>query len=74
MKRILVASTNKKVIETVKLGCKKYNAYFDPEFYPDTDEALSFIDYELPEVKVLDFTSEDIDCHRIIATDRKSVV
>lgn len=68
MKRILVASTNKKVIETVKLSCKKYNAYFDPEFYPDTDEALSFIDYELPEVKVLDFTSEDIDCHRIIAT------
>ena len=29
---------------------------------------LSFIDYELPEIKVLDFTSIDIDCHRIIAT------
>lgn len=67
MKKILVTSTNPKVIETVKASCKKYAAYFDPDFYPDTDEALSFIDYELPEIKVLDFTSPDIDCHRILA-------
>lgn len=68
MKKILVASTNKKVIDAVKEACDKYSSYFDPVFYPDTDEALSFIDYELPEIKVIDFTSVDIDCHRIIAT------
>lgn len=68
MKKILVASTNKKVIDAVKNGCKKYNSYFDADFFPDTEEALSFIDYELPEIKVLDFSSDDIDCHRIIAT------
>lgn len=68
MKKILVASTNKKVIDTVKAACNKYSAYFDPDFYPDTDEILSFIDYQLPEIKVLDFTSEDIDCTRIINT------
>ena len=68
MKKILVASTNNKVIDAVKNACEKYSSYFDPVFYPDTDEALSFIDYELPEIKVLDFTSIDIDCHRIIAT------
>ncbi len=33
----------------------------DPIFCPDTDEALSFIDYELPEIKVLDFSSEEIE-------------
>ena len=68
MKKILVASTNKKVIDAVQSACDKYSSYFDPAFFPDTDEALSFIDYELPEIKVLDFTSVDVDCHRIIAT------
>ncbi|HOE07386.1 MAG TPA: cyclic nucleotide-binding domain-containing protein [Treponemataceae bacterium] len=68
MKKILVASTNEKVINTVKASCQKYAAYFDPMFFPDTDEALSYIDYELPEIKVLDFTSKaDIDANRILA-------
>lgn len=35
--------------------------FLDPIFCPDTDEALSFIDYELPEIKVLDFSSEEIE-------------
>ncbi len=68
MKKILVASTNPQVIDTVKLGCKKYATYFDADFYEDTDVALSSIDYELPEIKILDFTSKQIDCHRMIAT------
>lgn len=67
MKKILVASTNPDVNETVKNGCAKFAEYFDPMFCPDTDEALSYIDYELPEVKVLDFTSDDIDTNRILS-------
>ena len=66
MKKILVASTNPVVNETVKSVCFKYSAYFDPLFCPDTDEALSFIDYEIPEIKILDFTSADIDCEKIL--------
>ena len=66
MKKILVASSNSEVIQTVKASCQKYASYFDPDFYPDTDEAISFIDYELPEIKVLDFTSKDIDSYRIL--------
>ena len=68
MKKILVTSTNKKVIDAVQSACNKYSSYFSPAFVTDTDEALSYIDYELPEIKILDFTSVDIDCHRIIAT------
>ena len=47
--------------------CQKYSTYFDPIFCPDTDEALSFIDYELPELKLIDFTSDDIDSSRILS-------
>lgn len=67
MKKILVSSSNTEVLEVVKKGCQKYLESLDPIFCPDTDEALSFIDYELPEIKVLDFSSEEIDCDRILA-------
>lgn len=67
MKKILVASTNPTVIQTVKASSVKYSAYFDPDFFPETDEAISFIDYELPEIKVLDFSSPEVDCNRILA-------
>lgn len=67
MKKILVASTNAEVQIIVKSVCQKYSSYFDPIFCPDTDEALSYIDYELPELKLIDFTSSDIDCNRILA-------
>ncbi|MCQ2589902.1 MAG: cyclic nucleotide-binding domain-containing protein [Treponema sp.] len=67
MKKILVASTNPEILDTVKSVCQKYSTYFDPIFCPDTDEALSFIDYELPELKLIDFSSEDIDSSRILS-------
>lgn len=66
MKKILVSTTNKDIIKVIKDACNKYSQYFDPLIFPDTDEALAFIDYELPEIKILDFTSEEIDCNRIL--------
>ena len=56
-----VSSSNTEVLEVVKKGCQKYLESLDPIFCPDTDEALSFIYYELPEIKVLDFSSEEIE-------------
>lgn len=67
MKKILVASTNKDVCETVYNACEKYSEYFDSVYCTDTDDALSYIDYELPEIKVLDYTAEGIDAHRILS-------
>lgn len=68
MKKILVASTNKVVVETVFNACQSFISYFDSVFFTDTDDAISFIDYELPEIKILDYTSENIDCERILAS------
>ena len=61
MKKILVASSNQDVLGVVKNACLNYSEYFEPIFCPETDEAMSFIDYELPEIKILDYTSSDID-------------
>ena len=65
MKKLLVASSNQEVLNVVKNASAKYSRYFEPIFCPETEEALSFIDYELPEIKILDFTSKDIDNNAI---------
>lgn len=67
MKKVLVASTNPDVVNTVKAACKKYSAYFDAEIFGDTAPAKSFIDYDMPEIKILDYSSEPaIDCGEIL--------
>lgn len=66
MKKILVASSNQEVLNVVKNDCLNYSDYFEPIFCPETDEALSFVDYELPEIKILDFTSNDINSNQIL--------
>lgn len=66
MKKLLVASSNQDVINVVKNACLNYSNYFEAIFTSETADALSFIDYELPEIKILDFTSKDIDSPRIL--------
>ena len=61
MKKILISSSNQEVISAVKEACRTYSEYFDPIYSPDTDETMSLMDYEIPEVKVLDFSSTDSD-------------
>lgn len=66
MKKILTISSNEKVIETVKKELPKYKA-FDGEFLWETLEVINYINYELPEVKILDYTSENTDCETILS-------
>ena len=70
MKKLLVASSNQEVLGVVKNASLSYSNYLEPIFCPETDEALSFVDYELPEIKILDFTSTDMDCHAILEAIR----
>ncbi|MCR4821318.1 MAG: cyclic nucleotide-binding domain-containing protein [Treponema sp.] len=66
MRKILTASTNKNVIDTVKNACDLFSSFFTTDIFKSTDEIIRYIDYELPEIKVLDFTSDSIDCSRIL--------
>ena len=67
MKKILTASRNSIVIDTVKTACQRYSAHFDTDVFGDTEQIISYIEYELPEINVLDYTSEGIDCDRIVS-------
>ena len=66
MKKILTASTNDEVIKTVKNACRKFAAYFEAEVFGDADPVISYINYEIPEIKVLDYTSKNVDCPKIL--------
>jgi len=66
MKKILTASANKSVIDTVKNACELFSSYFTTDIFNSTDEIIRYIDFELPEIKVLDFTSPNIDCNKIL--------
>ena len=66
MKKILTASSNPSVIQTVKSACVRYSTYFQTDILSDTEQIITYIDYEFPEIKVLDFTSPEIDANRIL--------
>jgi len=66
MKKILIASNDSQIISTVKEACKQYSTYFNPNYYNDTDTIIRHIDYELPELKVIDFRSNQINCELIM--------
>lgn len=67
MKKILVSSVNEEVNQLVREVCKDYADYFDPVFFSNTEDAISFIDYEIPEIKIIDFASEKIDGNKILS-------
>lgn len=68
MKKILTISSNENVISTVKSALTKFERYFNGEFLWDTNQIINYVNYELPEIKVLDYTSEDTDCDTILST------
>lgn len=66
MKKILVVSNDEKVINTVKDGCSAFTEDFDFCVKTELNDVISFINYELPEIKVLDYNCETIDCKEIL--------
>ena len=68
MKKILTISSNEEVMDTVKNALQKFERYFNGEFLWFTPQIINYVNYELPEIKILDYTSEDTDCDTILST------
>ncbi len=65
MKKIVTASTNPIVTKTITNACKNFSM-FTCNIFGDTDSIISFINYELPDIKVIDYSSPSIDCDKIM--------
>lgn len=66
MKKIVVASTNQAVISTAKKANSLFPTFFHATIFGNTESIISYINYELPELKVLDYSSEEIDCPKVL--------
>ncbi|MBQ5470729.1 MAG: cyclic nucleotide-binding domain-containing protein [Treponema sp.] len=66
MKKILTASNNPKIIDTVRNACVLYSSFFSADFCTETEDVIRFINYEMPELKVLDYSDGSIDCEKIM--------
>ncbi len=71
MKRILTVSTNADIINTVKNACKLYPSYFEYDLLTDFEKVVNYIEYQIPEIKVIDFTSNDINSNEILSLINK---
>ncbi|MGN0739318.1 MAG: cyclic nucleotide-binding domain-containing protein [Treponema sp.] len=67
MKKILTISSNDEVINIVKKASKKFVKFFSTDFLWETSKIINYINYELPEIKILDYTSLETDCNQILA-------
>jgi hypothetical protein len=68
MKKIIVASSIQKVIDTALKANSLFPTFFNSITMGDTDAVVSYINYEMPEIKILDYSSSGIDCEKIIET------
>ncbi len=66
MKKILIASANVRIKKAMERIQSKYAAYFDFDFCVSTEEVIRTIYYELPEIKIIDFTSSQIKWRKIL--------
>lgn len=66
MRKMAVISSDTELNSRVETICDRFRNYFYPDFLHDTDEALEFITYELPEVSVINFSDPDVDGDRLV--------
>ena len=68
MNMIPVFSTNKKLNTKIISICKKYGDGFIPVFFDSRNKFLDYLEYELPELNILNFMEKDIDIFSILET------
>ncbi len=66
VKKILIASANVRIKKAMERIQKKYEAHFDFDLCMSTEEVIRTIYYELPEIKIIDFTSSQIKWRKIL--------
>ena len=66
MRKMAVISSDAELNSRVAVICDRFKNYFYPEFLSDTEEALEFITYELPEVSLINFSDPEIDPRRLM--------
>ncbi len=66
MKKIPVVTSSDDVIKAVTDVGARFASSFQPVFLQKKEDVISFLDYEIPEIKILDFSDETLECAEIL--------
>jgi hypothetical protein len=66
MRKIPVVSSDERLNELIRLECSRSEGELTPIFFSDPTEVIEFYKYELPEIKILNFSDPAIDCQSIL--------
>ncbi len=67
MKSIPIVCKTTSTINSFRLACEKFSEFFLPVVLEKKDEAISYCNYELPEIKVIDFGDPDIESQDLLS-------
>jgi anti-sigma regulatory factor (Ser/Thr protein kinase) len=70
MRKIPVISSDTGLNAAIQAECSKFNGEFNPVFFEDAEAVLEFIKYDIPEIKILNFSDRLFDCPTILGEIR----
>ena len=65
MKKIVAVTKNPVIEQSVMEGVRDLQD-FSADIFNDSESAIAYINYELPEIKVLDFADDNLDCQAVL--------
>ncbi|HOX92289.1 MAG TPA: cyclic nucleotide-binding domain-containing protein [Spirochaetales bacterium] len=71
MRKVPIISSDTKLNEFIKSQCAVFGSEFSPVFMTSKDEVLAFLKYDLPEIKIVNFSDPKIDAKGIMEEIRQ---
>ena len=71
MRKIPVISTEMQLNQFIELECEKFSDDFIPVFLDENSDILGYLKYEIPEIKILNFSDKKIDSSAILSEVRE---
>jgi hypothetical protein len=66
MRQIPVVSSDEGINAIVRTECARFGSDFSPVFFRAVEPILEFVKYELPDLKILNFSDRAIDCMLVL--------
>ena len=71
MRKIPVISSDEKLNAAIQIHCQSFGSEFVPVFMTEKDEITAFLKYELPEIKIINYSDDTVDLVGITEEIRK---
>ncbi len=71
MRKMAVFSSDNELNDRITQICQKFNNYFEPNFFDNSKLAIQFLQYELPELNIINYSDRIIDHSEVLAAIKR---